>query len=140
MTSTDCIEQKGIIDDIENGVAHVLITSVSACASCQANSACHMSETAQKEVDVFIGNSNFHKGEPVKVLMKKSLGLKATFLAYVLPFIILLATLIILTNIGISEAISGIFSLLILIPYFLILYLSRNSLQKTFQFTLNKVS
>lgn len=140
MSSTDCVEQKGIIEEIKDGIAKVNITSFSACSSCQSQSACQMGETAEKVIDVHIDTSKFHKGELVRVIMKKSLGLKATLLAYIIPFIILLLSLIVLTSIGFSEGVSGIISILLLVPYYIVLYLLKNTLQKTFQFTLNKVS
>lgn len=140
MTSTDCVEQKGIIEEIKDGVAKVNITSFSACSSCQSSSACQMGEATEKVIDVSINPSDFHKGELVRVIMKKSLGLRATLLAYIIPFIIILLSLIILTSTGISEGISGVVSLLLLVPYYIVLYFFKNTLQKTFQFTLNKVS
>lgn len=139
MNSTDCIEQKGIIEEIDNGTAKVHITSLSACASCASKGSCIAGESADKTVEVFIGDQNFHKGELVNIRMKKILGLKATFIAYVLPFIVLLTTLLILTESGIGEVLSGLLSLVVLVPYFLILFFLKDKLQKTFQFTLSKV-
>jgi sigma-E factor negative regulatory protein RseC len=139
MNSTDCIEQKGIIEEISNGTAKVHVTSLSACASCATKGACHAGESANKTVEVFIGDQNYHKGELVNIRMNKTLGFRATLLAYILPFFVLLITLIILTELEISEVISGLLSLAVLVPYFLILYLKKDKLQKTFQFTLNKV-
>jgi sigma-E factor negative regulatory protein RseC len=139
MSSTDCIEQRGIIEEIENGTAKVKITSFSACASCTSKDGCMTSESVDKTISVFIGDKQFNRGELVKISMKKTLGLKATLLAYLLPFVVLLITLIILTEIGISEAISGLVSLAVLIPYFLVLYFFKHKLQKIFQFKLNKV-
>ena len=139
MSSNDCVEQKGIIEDITNGIGKVNITSFSACASCSSKSACQMSENTNKIIDVHLTDNNFSKGEIVKVAMKKVLGLRATLIAYVLPFTLIIFSLIILTNIGVSEAVSGIISLALLVPYFLFIYYKRDSLKKTFQFTLDKV-
>lgn len=139
MNSTDCIEQKGIIEEINNGTAKVQITSLSSCASCASKGACHAGESVDKTVEILIGSQDYHKGELVNIRMKKTLGLRATLLAYVMPFFVLLITLIILTELEISEVISGLLSLAVLVPYFLILYLKKDKLQKTFQFTLNKV-
>jgi sigma-E factor negative regulatory protein RseC len=140
MESIDCIKQKGIIEEIKNGIAKVHITNVSACASCHAKGSCGMSESADMLIDVAINNDNFHKGEFVTINMEKSLGLKATFIAYVLPFIIILAALIALTSAGINEIIAGLISLGILTIYYIALHFFKDRLQKTFQFTLNKVN
>lgn len=140
MNSNDCVEQKGIIEEINQGVATVNITSFSACSSCESKSACGMSESTEKQIHVPLLKDNFKKGELVKIIMKKSLGLKATLLAYILPFLIVIIVLIILKEFGINEAISGLASLAILAVYFFILHLYKDKLQKTFQFTLNKVN
>jgi positive regulator of sigma E activity len=49
-----------------------------------------MTETSEKYIEVAINPDDFKTGELVKVLMKQSLGLRATLLAYVLPFMIVL--------------------------------------------------
>lgn len=138
MTSTDCVKQKGIIEEIKDGFAKVNITSFSACSSCQSKAACHMGESAEKLIDVYVGTESYRKGELVNVVMKRSLGMRATAIAYVLPFIIVLLSLITLTKSGFSEGISGLVSLGLLVLYFTILYFLRDTLKKTFQFTLNK--
>lgn len=140
MSSTSCVEQKGIIEEITNGVAKVSITSFSACSSCESKSACQMSESASKYIDVHIGASSFQQGETVVVLMKKSLGFRAILLAYVIPFILILISLITLTSIGMKEGFVGILSLSILVPYYFILFIMKNKLNKTFKIALNKVS
>ena len=140
MDSINCVEQKGIIEEINKGIARVNITSYSACASCQSKGACGMTETAEKHIDVAINPNDFHKGELVNILMAKSLGLRATLLAYVLPFLIVIIALIILTSSGLNEAISGLIAILALALYFFLLHLNKDKLQKTFQFTLNKVN
>ncbi len=136
----DCVQQKGIIEEIKNGIATVNITTFSACASCQANGACGMSETAEKKIYVAVEKDRYQKGELVSILMKKSLGLKATFLAYVIPFILIIIALIVMSSIGIKELYAGIIALALLVPYFFILHFFKDKLQKTFQFTVNKVN
>ena len=140
MNSIDCVEQKGIIEEITNGIATVNITSFSACSSCQSKSACGMSESEEKQIHVAVDSHQYKKGELVNILMKRSLGLRATLLAYVLPFCFVILALIILTSAGINEAIAGLISLGVLALYFLLLHLNKGKLQKTFQFTLNKVN
>ncbi len=139
MSSTHCVEQKGIIENIKNGIAEINITSFSACSACESKSACQISESATKIIKVPVEKNEYKKGDTVRVLMKKTLGIRATLLAYIFPFIIIIFSLIILTSTGISEWLSGVISLLLLVPYYTILFLFRSSLQKTFQFTLNKV-
>ena len=140
MDSTTCVEQKGIIEEINKGIATVNITSFSACASCQSKGACRMTETSEKYIEVAINPDDFKTGELVKVLMKQSLGLRATLLAYVLPFMIVLLALMVLTSLGMPEVFAGLLSLVMLSVYFVLLHFFKDKLQKTFQFTLNKVN
>ena len=93
MDSIDCVEQKGIIEEITNGIATVNITSFSACSSCQSKAGCDMSESEEKQIHVAVDSNLFKKGELVKILMKRSLGLRATLIAYVLPFCFVLIAL-----------------------------------------------
>jgi len=69
-------------------------------------------------------------------MMKQSLGNFAVFLGYILPFLVLLATLIISISAGLSEGIAGLLSLGILVPYFFVLYQLRSKLSKKFSFQL----
>lgn len=131
------IEHPGIITKIEGNRASVMILSQSACVSCQAKGACNMSEMEEKNVDVNLTDPQLYKtGQQVNVIMRQSQGNLAVFLGYVLPFFVLLATLIGLTASGYGEGFSGLVSLGILVPYYFVLYRFRNKLQATFSFSL----
>ena len=81
---------------------------------------------------------NYKVGEEVTVLMKKTLGSQAVFLAYVLPFLIMFIVLIILINLTGNEGFSGLISIAILVPYFYIIYLLRDRFKKKFIFVIRK--
>jgi sigma-E factor negative regulatory protein RseC len=66
------------------------------------------------------------------------MGNKAVLLGYLVPFIILVTTLITLSTFGASEWLMGITSLCALAPYFLLLYFFRNRLRKTFTLSARK--
>jgi len=136
----DVIEHLGRVDAVTPTDIRVIITSQSACASCHAKGACTASDTSEKVVVITRSNHNFFVGEIVKVLLRRSLGYKALFLGYILPLIVLIVSLIIFTIAGINEGISGLLALLMLIPYYLILYLFKSSLAKRFTFEIEKLS
>lgn len=139
MSSSNCIEQKGVIKEIDEGLAKVLITSYSSCVNCESKVACNIGESAIKEIDVPITSGFFSVGEQVIILMKRSIGIKAVTLAYFIPFVILMSSLAITNSFQLEEILSGIISIFILIPYFIILYLFRNKINKTFSFSLKKI-
>ncbi len=133
--SQNPIEHKGIIDNIDCDKIYVRILSQSACASCHARGSCPVSKLKEKIIEINKTKSNNYKiGEAVKVTMAKSLGTKAVLLAYFFPFIVLLLSLIILINFTGNQGLSGLISIGLLIPYYLILYFYRNKIKKTFKF------
>ncbi|NOX48289.1 MAG: SoxR reducing system RseC family protein, partial [Chlorobi bacterium] len=73
-------------------------------------------------------------GDRVEILMEKSLGTKAVFLGYILPFIVLFITLIVGLNVFDDEGIAGLLALGILVPYYFALYYLRGRLSNTFIF------
>lgn len=138
MNSPECIEQKGIIENITGTRAIVRINVLSACAACHAKGACGTSESSSRLVEAEITKGSFSPGQPVYVVMNKTMGIRAAALAYFAPFTIVITTLLILASCNLSELVSGAVSLLILIPYFTGLYLFRNKLKRSFSFTLRK--
>ncbi len=129
------VSHPGIIMEIEQDKLKVMILAQSACASCHAKSMCNIADMKEKTINVRKKSDKEYKvGDQVNVYMEKSLGNKAVLYAYFLPFIILLATLIILLELTKDEAVAGIVSLLTLIPYYFILYLLKNKLSKTYIF------
>jgi len=133
----DSITHNGIIKDIDDSYYYVSIIAQSACVSCQVKGACNVNDMQEEIVEVPIsGNVVYKVGDRVEILMEKSKGKRAVFLGYILPFLILLTTLIISLNIFNDEGIAGLLAFGILFPYYAILYLMRNKLRETFVFKL----
>ena len=128
------ISHKGVIKKLSKEGIIVGIISESACASCHAKGACTAADVKDKEIEISHYEGEFHEGQQVLVVGKTSQGFRALFYGYLLPFLLLLAILIISTNITSNEGLSGLLSLGVLVPYYLVLYLFRNKLKKTFGF------
>lgn len=139
MQNTKTIEHKGFIQSIENGLIKVSILAQSACASCHAKGACSMSDMQDKTIDIYNNTENYKLGESVNVILEQKLGFKALFLGYMLPFIIVLTSLIILTATTHNEALSGLISLALLVPYYVGLYTQKEKLKKSFSFKIEKL-
>ncbi len=134
------IKHKGIIQDIEPEKITVKILNQSACAGCHIKGACSMADVKEKYIEVSSPfNQDWEKGEKVIVLCNEELGFIALFWAYVLPFITVIITLLICTSINLSELYSGLISLGILIPYYLILSLFKTKLKNKFSFSIEKI-
>lgn len=133
------IDHEGTILEIKDGKISVGIVNVSACSGCHAKGACTMSDMKEKSIDVLDYSNKFEVGEKVNLSYRESLGWLAMFLAYVLPFIIVIITLFVATAITENELISGLSALAILIPYYIILTFFKGRLKKTFSFTIEKI-
>ena len=131
---TNTIEHQGIIVSIDNDIAHVRIEQTSACASCHVKSMCGASEKAEKIIDAHIVDNTLKTGDQVTIIGQKSLGIQAILLAYVLPFVVIVAALFIVNIFTTNEVIMGTCALASLIPYFAVLRLMRNKIQAKFQF------
>lgn len=139
MSNSKPIEHKGRVDSIDGNRINVSILAISGCASCQVKGVCSVSDMKEKNIEVFDSSNQYEIGEVVNVTLRQSLGFRALFLGYVLPFILVLFILIILTVVTNNEAVSGIGALSVLVPYYIILYALRNKIRKKFTFSINKI-
>jgi len=133
------VEHKGIVEKIEGSCITVKITSQAACAGCHAKSACTISGSSDKFIDVY-SSQRFEPGNEVMIIGTQKQGFKAAWLAYVLPVILVMATLIIIYFVSGNEALSGIMALAILIPYFLVLKMRDSGLKRTFSFNIRLIN
>ncbi|MCF8368119.1 MAG: SoxR reducing system RseC family protein [Bacteroidales bacterium] len=135
---TDEIKHAGIIHRIENNIIFVSIVAQSACASCEVKGACNITDLNEEIVEVPAqDNHPFKPGDKVNISMEKSLGTRAVFLGYLLPFILVLTSLIIALFFTSNEGFAGLVSLFILIPYYLVLYKNRDLMKRKFVFRIS---
>jgi sigma-E factor negative regulatory protein RseC len=132
------IEHSGVISHINGKHIRVEIIQVSACSGCHAKGACTAADQAEKFVDVEYDGNDLKPGDAVTVTGQSSMGLFAVLLAFVLPFVLILITLFVAGEFTDSEAVSGTVSLLILLPYFLILSLFNSKLKSKLKFQIRK--
>ena len=137
--SSNVIEHKGVITNIEENSVFVTITNASACSTCHAKNACIVSDTSTKIIEIQQVNNDFNIGDTVNVTLDQSSGLRSVFFAYVLPLIIILLTLFFIFFLSKNEVLAGIISLLTLVPYYWFLYINKEKFKKTFNFKVNKL-
>lgn len=112
----------------------VNIVSQSACSTCHAQGACSVSDFQDKEIEITDYKGNYKTGQEVTVLFKQSKGFTAVIWGYLVPFLLVLGTLIIAQEVTGDELKAGLFSLIILIPYYITLYFFRHLLRKVLKF------
>lgn len=135
------IKHLGIVENINGSRLKVKIVQSSACSACSVKGHCSASETKEKIIDVYNKNNvPCQVGKRVMIVGTTSMGMKAVLLAFVLPFIVLLLALIISLKLtGGDEAVSALVSLGTLVPYYLIIYICRNRLSRSFMFILESI-
>jgi positive regulator of sigma E activity len=124
---TNALEHIGLVTENKAGRLKISLVG-SGCSACH-KSLCMLGESKAKEV-VISGSLHFKAGEEVLVRINPASGYTAVVLLYLVPFLLMLLTLIIVLRLGYSEGWAGLGALLILVPYFLFLYGIRKSFHK----------
>lgn len=133
------VRHEGVVSRISSDSITVSLNGNLHCEACNAKSACGVSDSDSKEIEIHSPAQAMDINEKVEVFLKKDLGLKAVFWAYVFPFIILFAVLLISSTIY-EEWIAGLLSLGVLIPYYLLLYALKNSFKNAFKVSVSKIT
>jgi sigma-E factor negative regulatory protein RseC len=116
------------------------MTVESACAMCKVKSICGMSEQENKIVSVATDYPEaFSMDEEVMISVSKGMGMKAVTLAYIVPFFVLLGSLLVMTETGVSEATAGLTALGVTAVYYLFLYIFRNKIEREIIFKIHKI-
>ena len=135
------IKHDGIVIAVNgDGTVRVRIVQTSACASCKAKAMCASAESKEKEILAI--------GDEAEVMVQQKMGWKAVLLAYILPFVVMMAV-IVLGNQAIrllgaeamgknGEAIIGTAALCAMGVYYIVLGFFKDKIQKDFSFTARK--
>lgn len=129
------IEHSGKIIEITPDFTTVEIIASSACASCHAKGMCGMSEQEEKIIMVPTDPySEYSVGDEVKVCTKMSMGLKAAWISYVIPLIILMILILSLSAVIENEYLTGGLSIAGVALYYAVIWLFRDRLSTEFEF------
>jgi len=134
----DIIKHTGIIDSIEGNHLRVRIMQTSACASCKVARQCHTSEMKEKLIDVFTDARPYAPGQEVTVMTSKSMANRALALGFGIPFFMMLAVLFIMYHFTKDEATSALAAIGALLPYYLIIWLLRDSISQKISFQIER--
>ena len=135
----DIIKHRGIVEKIEGSHVVVRIVQTSACSACSAKGLCNASESKEKQIDVYEVNPSYRIGEEVMLCGSTSMGMRAVLLAFGIPVLLLLAALFITMRVTDGDALlSAIVAMLAIIPYYFVIYLMKDKMNKTFSFVIEK--
>jgi len=128
------IEYRGVITAIRSGILQVEVRDATPCESCSAQSSCCMSGSREKRVEIPFTSGDYRLGDEVTIVGKASMEFKAVFIAFVLPLILILVTLLIGSSMGADERRAALISFVGLVIYFLGIFLLRDRIKGTFTF------
>ena len=135
----EMIRHTGVVISTCEDMARVEIVQTSACAACKARSMCMSSESQQKIIDARMAEP-MQTGDRVEVLVRERLAWRAVLLAYILPFVVMIAAIAVLDlTTDWSEAVVGTLSLCSIALYYIGLGVFKHRLQKQFSFTAHKI-
>ena len=133
----EAVTHKGKVVKMTPQVTTVATLQHGACSECHAAGLCGMGEMAEKLVEVPTDPYAFYGvGDEVEVLLKASMGMKAVWLAYFIPLLVLLAVVLLLSALHVGEVVTGVCALVAVGLYYLLLYLFRDKLKNEYIFTI----
>ncbi len=129
----------GTVTQVEKGRVVVQMRVLSACAACEAHGKCGFADAKDKIVEVDTRDwQQYQVGDHVTVIIQSGNGMKAVFIAYVMPGLLLLGSFVGFYLLQVGDGLTALLSLLVVALYGGILYLFREKLQKKFTFQLKK--
>ncbi|MCE5204970.1 MAG: SoxR reducing system RseC family protein [Porphyromonadaceae bacterium] len=135
------IEHEGIIEKIRGNHITVRILQQSACTACHAKGTCTASDMKEKLIDIFDNSGLYREHERVVVSGENAIGYKALLWAFVFPLVLLIGALVLSTSVWyFNETEAALSAILILVPYYFLLYLLRHKMANTFRFNIKKTN
>ena len=111
----------------------------SACSECHAKGLCGMSEVQEKVVSLPTDPyATYNVGDQVQLCTRMSMGMKAVWISYVIPLMVLMILILSLSNVFAayeqSEVIAGLGALVGVAVYYFVIWLLRGRLNNEFVF------
>ena len=129
------ISHKGRIISVTPEVTVVEIVSTSACSACHAKGVCGVADSKIKEITVPTDPYSGHSpGDEVDVFLKKSMGMKAVWISYVIPLFILMILILSLSSVTVHEVYTGLGAIAGVVLYYIVIYIFRDRLSRDFVF------
>ena len=131
------VSHKGRIVRITPQTTTVAIVQHGACGSCHAAGLCGMADAAEKAVELPTNPYSIHNvGDDVELVLKASMGMKAVWLAYFVPLLVLLGVILGLIALGVGEVPAGLSGIAAVGVYYFLLWLFRDRLRNEYVFTI----
>lgn len=102
---------------------------------------CSSSEQKTKLVETEAADGETYSiDEEVVVVGSESMGIVAVVLCYVVPVVLMVVMMAVLGGMGQSDVVCGLAAIGVLVPYFCVIYLLRDTLKRNFKFKTKKIN
>ena len=129
------VSHPGVVVGVDDKNLEIKILSSSSCGSCGIKSACGVSEMQEKRVTVpRPEDREFIIGQPVKIIMNASQGNKAALFAYFIPAFLLVAIIVILSNLSVKEWLAALIGIGAIAVYYIVLSFFKEKLRNEFTY------
>ena len=133
------ISHLGVVDSIEGDRVKVRIIQTSACAACKVATHCTASESKVKMVDVCgCDTAKYKAGQEVTVWASREVANRALLLGFGIPLLLLIGVLLMVLRWTGDEGMAALASLGALLPYYIVLWLLRDSIGQRVSFQIDK--
>lgn len=133
------LSHPGVVDSIEGDCVKVRIVQTSACAACKVAAHCNASESKEKLVDVFgCDTAKYATGQEVVVSASREVANRAILLGFGLPLLLLIGVLLMVLRWTGDEGMAAMASLGALVPYYIVLWLLRDSIRQQVSFRIEE--
>jgi sigma-E factor negative regulatory protein RseC len=135
----ESLQHRGVVESVEGNIVTVSVERESACAGCHAKGICGVDGQRRLIRVESEYASTFERGERVLVaLLHTSMGFSSIIWGYILPLVVMLATLFGVKAAGGEDGIAAIASLGSVVICYVVLYILRHTIEKKIKFTIIK--
>ena len=129
------IKHKAKVLEMTPDFTTVEIVVSSACSECHAKGLCGISEEEQKVISLPTDPyATYNVGDEVELCTKRTMGMKAVWISYVIPLMVLMILILTLSGVFEKEYLRGLVALGGVALYYFIVWLFRDRLNNEFIF------
>lgn len=132
------IRQSATVIRADASEIEVEVCRPEACAACKAKSVCSDGGGQGKRMTLVNDGQGYRVGEQVTLVMRRSSGLKAVVIAYLVPVFLIVAALLTFQAMQVKDIIAAMTTLGILGLYFLIIRLLRGRINRELTIEIEK--
>lgn len=136
--SSGTIRQSATVIRVDAAEIEVEVCRPEACAACKAKSVCSEGGGEGKRMTLVNDGQGYRVGEQIQLVMRRSAGLKAVIIAYLVPVVLVVAALLIFQATPMSDTTAALLTLGILVLYFVIIRLLRGRINNQLTIEIEK--